>query len=181
MLSQAKPYPKSGADAWFQMVTFSLTIDKGLPTILFNRMKKKWNKMSEDRKRLVCKQFLPDAIRRVTSWTQSTQTPSSPKDDSFKVFWELALKCYMEEIDGNESNFALALRECGGALTNLEEYVLDEVCTTANTHNFDIIGSFYMLASWLKEALQPFKALLQLSTSLPVKKQITLKLLLSKQ
>ena len=111
---------KPNIDAWFEVVKLGLEAEVDL-TVFIQRMESEWQTPpnssshgSADKKQWISDKFLPVAIDRIISWSQTTTSPVAPRHSLLQPFWAMVLDCCISTTDKNGEQFFVALRWCGG-------------------------------------------------------------------
>lgn len=110
---------KPNIDAWFEVVKLGLETEVDL-TVFIQKMGSEsktpptLSHIPADKKQWVADEFLPMAIDRIISWSQTTTPPIVPGHLLLQPFWAIVLDCYITTTDKNSKPFFVALRWCGG-------------------------------------------------------------------
>jgi hypothetical protein len=146
-LSQAELFPKESSedsghyyksldsaerpdiDAWFRVIKLGLETGTDL-TAFFQRMTSEWKSVRKasqyglaEKYKWITDAFLPEAMARVISWSQSTIPPVPPGHVALQVFWRMVLDYYQTRIDTHCQQFLVSLSWSGGFEANRDQYV----------------------------------------------------------
>jgi hypothetical protein len=146
-LSQAKLFPRKRSkdsgpysqssdsaerpdvDGWFRIIKLGLETGTNL-TAFFQRMMSEWKILckasqydSKEKAKWISDAFLPAAMARVISWSQSTIPPVPPGHVPLQVFWRMVFDCYQARIDTHCEQFLVSLSWSGGFEANRDQYV----------------------------------------------------------
>jgi hypothetical protein len=132
-LGQSYKYPDSAErpdiDGWFRVIKLGLETGTDL-TAFFQRMTSEWKSVRKafqydlrKKERWIAEVFIPEAMDRVISWSQSTIPPVPPGHVPLQVFWRMVLEYYQPRIDTHCEQFLVSLSWSGGFEANRDQYV----------------------------------------------------------